>query len=108
MLFRSTTSLGVVTVSKDHRVMTSNGWLPASDLEVGDLIAGPKHLNIPSLDIASLAIDDLWLLGVLIGDGDFTQKGYVGFTTICSEVIARANNIMGTHGMFFEIGRAHV
>lgn len=62
--------LGEITVSRDHKVYTLDGWKAAGDLTISDYLITPRRLDIPIEDMQSVQNPDLWVLGCLLGGGD--------------------------------------
>ncbi|HLO84168.1 MAG TPA: replicative DNA helicase [Nostocaceae cyanobacterium] len=70
-VFRVTTRLGrYVETTLTHPYLTINGWLPLSDLQVGDKIAVPRKLEVFGTE--RISESEVKLLAYLIGDGCLT------------------------------------
>lgn len=60
-----------VEVTKDHRIKTSDGWVPAEDLVVGQRIIVGDNMDHNWEGVGNN--DQGWLVGSLLGDGTFTE-----------------------------------
>jgi DNA polymerase-3 subunit alpha len=75
-----------IIVTKDHKVLTFDGWKEAQDLREDDLVAIPTKLDPkessqePLADWLGSDEDVAYLIGVLVGDGCLTSSG----VTICT------------------------
>ena len=92
-------ALGELIVSTDHSVLTDEGWKGAEEVMENDYLIGPRQIFTITRDIEFLQEDDLWLLGLFIGDGCLVQKGFVELASDCEEVIERADKVLRRHDM---------
>jgi DNA polymerase III alpha subunit/intein/homing endonuclease len=73
----------VITATKDHKVLTQNGWRELGSLCKDDFIMTPKRINTlgdglkPS---SRLDMTDMFLMGILIGDGSLGNINDIHFT----------------------------
>jgi len=71
-LLIKTTHDNTIICTKDHEVLTQNGFKPISSLDVGDCIMTPKRINAISDGLRPnqrMASETMFMLGILIGDG---------------------------------------
>lgn len=59
---------GDITLSKDHKVYTLDGWKMAGDLTTSDYLIEPQKLDIKTQDIECVLNPDLWMIGCVIGE----------------------------------------
>lgn len=67
----------------DHKVLTQNGWKNVSDLTCNDYIMTPKRIIAKDDGLRSnqrLSSTDMYLLGLLIGDGCIKDNQDIHFT----------------------------
>ncbi|MBV9195222.1 MAG: replicative DNA helicase [Solirubrobacterales bacterium] len=64
-----------------HRVLGWSGWMPLSELRPGDRVALARRLPDPRKQ-ASLSDAQLVLLGHLIGDGSYSRRQPIRYTTV--------------------------
>ena len=98
--------LGNLDTSKDHRVLTDDGWKEAVRLTAHDFLISPRVIDVETKDIKELSKYDLYLLGALIGDGCMVQKGFIEFTSDDKELVERCDFILRTHGMYLKENRS--
>jgi len=73
-------------VTKDHKILTFDGWKEAQELNQDDLVATPTRLDSmetsqePLADWLGSDEDVAYLIGILVGDGCLTSCG----VTICT------------------------
>ncbi|MEZ4511006.1 MAG: PHP domain-containing protein [Chloroflexota bacterium] len=71
-----------VKVTADHRLLTEEGWLPLSDLAVGDYIATPPYvLGNNQQQAEQIDRRKLRILAYLIGDGSLASMASVDFVS---------------------------
>lgn len=84
-------------VSSEHPFLTTRGFVPISQLRVGDRVAlcrGSAHAKQQTHEEPSKA----WALGLLIGDGGLTQPSRVGVTISDQEILLCLSRIADLHG----------
>ncbi|MEW5985995.1 MAG: LAGLIDADG family homing endonuclease, partial [Chloroflexota bacterium] len=71
-----------IKVTADHRLLTEEGWRPASDLQIGDYVATPPALLGPA-EAETLTEDRrrLRILAYLIADGSLASMASVDFVS---------------------------
>ena len=70
-LFKLKTDLNMeLNLTEDHKVLTSRGWIEAKNLNTEDSIFINKNIN-PESWIGEGTFKEGWILGNLIGDGNF-------------------------------------
>lgn len=72
-----------LTATESHKVLTINGWTPISDLKVGDYIMTPSAAygeNDKHISSERLSMTDMFLIGMLIGDGCIINEQDIHFT----------------------------
>ncbi|MCP9274964.1 LAGLIDADG family homing endonuclease [Mycolicibacterium arenosum] len=67
--------------SADTSLMTLGGWVPISNLHVGDRVAIPRRVPAPS-DVRPMADDELVLLAHMIGDGSCVKSQPIRYASI--------------------------
>lgn len=90
--------------TKDHKVLTQDGWKKAGDLTIDDYIMVPTKLyNTPDgrKPQKRLSATDTFLIGLLIGDGTLGSQDLV-FTNSDEQIIEKykecVSNRAGVHG----------
>jgi replicative DNA helicase len=79
-VFRLTTRLGrTVRATANHKFLTVEGWRRLDELSVGEHLALPRRIEQPSAPTMSL--DELALLGHLIGDGCTLPRHVIQYST---------------------------
>jgi replicative DNA helicase len=79
-IFKLTTQLGrSVRATANHKFRTIEGWKRLDELSVGTRIALPRRL--PGPEQATMSLDELALLGHLIGDGSTLPTHAIQYTT---------------------------
>ena len=79
-VFRLTTQLGrTVRATANHKFLTVQGWKRLDELAEGEHLALPRRIEQPAE--ASLSLDELALLGHLIGDGCILPRHAIQYTT---------------------------
>ena len=74
---RLTTQSGrAVTLTPDHRVLTTRGWVEAADLTADDAVALPQRLDVEG---EARSEDRLRVLAYLLADGSISSKAGVSF-----------------------------
>ena len=82
---RVTTRLGrEIVATANHPFLTVSGWRRLDELEVGDQIAVPRHMDVFGVD--ALPDPEVALLGYLLGDGTL-KEGTPRFTTTNVEIL---------------------
>ena len=78
-----TTQENEIIATKDHKVLTQDGWKKIEELTTDDYLMTPKRLHAFSDCIQSKYkphSDLMFLLGLLIGDGCLVEKNKIHFT----------------------------
>ena len=82
--FKITTSHGnEIVATKEHKVLTQDGWKKVIELTENDYIMTPKRLHAYSDNIPSKYkphSDIMYLIGLLMGDGCLIDKNTIHFT----------------------------
>lgn len=69
----------IISVTKDHKILTFNGWKLAGDLTLSDKIASPR--SVPALTSLQFKTrEELRLMTYLIAEGSLTTPTTVRFT----------------------------
>lgn len=69
----------IISVTKDHKILTFDGWKLAGDLTLSDKIASPR--SVPALkSLQSKTREELRLMTYLIAEGSLTTPTAVRFT----------------------------
>ncbi len=90
-VFEITTSLGrQVQLTKNHPLLTIEGWKEVGELSPGDRIAVPK--NLPYFGNEVMPSKHIKLLAYIIGDGGVTGRG-VRFSNGSKLIISEMNDI---------------
>jgi hypothetical protein len=70
-----------ITVTYNHPVMTTRGWVKAEDLNIKDKIAGLVNLEkINKNTITEFSNDEVAFLGYMLGDGTCSNRKWIKFT----------------------------
>lgn len=97
-----TTHAGRVTyATPEHKIITSRGWIPASELRVGDVLRVPVS---PDIEQQLVSNDTARLLGYLVGDGSLAS-GTPNLTSGDEEVIQDAVSIAAELGFKTSVQR---
>ncbi|MEE9572095.1 MAG: LAGLIDADG family homing endonuclease, partial [Candidatus Neomarinimicrobiota bacterium] len=76
--------------SNIHKVLTTNGWKLGKDLTNRDFLVIKNQYVFPSRSVDSFITEDIaWLIGLLISDGDVTNKHYISIRTIDQNLVER-------------------
>jgi replicative DNA helicase len=79
-VYQMTTRLGrTIRATANHQFFTRNGWQRLDELSSGMSIALPRRLSGPTK--ATMSVDELALLGQLIGDGCTLPSHAIQYTT---------------------------
>jgi intein/homing endonuclease len=71
-----------IECSKNHLVLTQNGWKKTLDLIPDeDYIISDNKYIFPEKQVDIVDKDLAWLMGVLVSEGTLTNKNYIGITT---------------------------
>jgi replicative DNA helicase len=97
-IFKMTTKLGrTIRATANHKFLAFNGWKRLDELQKGMRLALPRTL--PGPESQTMTLDELALLGHLIGDGCILPHHAVQYTTIdedlAQNVVDLARNIFG-------------
>jgi replicative DNA helicase len=97
-VFKLSTNLGrAIRATANHKFLTMEGWRRLDELTPGDRIALPRILQGPVEDTMSL--EELGLLGHLIGDGCTLPTHAIQYTTkdpiLAEEVVRLAKAVFG-------------
>lgn len=71
----SLTSGDRLILTPDHMLYTPNGWIPAGNLEIGDLVAVSSFVGMQSCGIWKNDYRFARLVGLAMGDGHLTSDG---------------------------------
>jgi recombination protein RecA len=87
-----------ISGTRNHpiRVLDKNGWIvwrKLGQLQMGDVICIKRGTRIWS-ENPSISVDEASLLGLLIGDGNFTPKCRFGFTNTCPGIVRHFKSCM--------------
>src|SRR2546427_9781252 len=94
--FRVTTRTGrAVEVTGHHPFLTTKGWQPLSDIEVGVRIAVPRALRCFGQD-CSLKLTQVRLLAYFIAEGGLTGTT-PGFTNTDPDILADFHSLVAQH-----------
>lgn len=63
----------------EHPFLTPRGWVPASDLRPGDVVAAPKSYLPPRQPVTGPTTVEAKVLGYLLGDGSLSAAHNVAF-----------------------------
>lgn len=99
--YKLTHVLGEIVASYDHKFYTQKGWITMDQLTNADYLVCDRKLNVDSIDIPELTIDDCWLIGCLMGDGAISQykKGVLMFINMDDDITNEMSRILSVHGM---------
>lgn len=81
-----------LNITPSHKVLTQRGWVSGKDLSISDCIMTPKKYNgindnlTPNL---RYTCDEMFLLGMLIGDGAISEKSKLHFTNSDERLIEK-------------------
>jgi len=79
-VYRLTTRLGrTIRATANHKFLTINGWKRLDELATNEHIAVPREINVNGKD--TMTVDELALLGHLIGDGCTLPRHSIQYTT---------------------------
>ncbi len=70
-----------IKCSKDHMVMTSEGWKTPLELQKGDWLESENHYKFPNKEVDEMDEKLAWLMGLLVSEGYVKNKNYVNITT---------------------------
>jgi len=88
-----------IEASKNHIVLTQNGWKKILDLEPEkDYIISDNKYIFPDNQVDLVDENLAWLMGVLVSEGSLTSKNYISITTTDEDFknrCVRAFNVAG-------------
>jgi len=92
-----------LVLSNDHLVFTHRGKVPAGDLTTQDYILRPRIVKCPTRSI-DVDKDDMWLAGMLLGDGAISQihKRIAQVINADEEVLEHVSSILNNRGMLIK------
>jgi tRNA-splicing ligase RtcB (3'-phosphate/5'-hydroxy nucleic acid ligase) len=64
-----------IEVTPDHLICCERGWMPAGDLDVGDLVACSPYVGLPFQPAQAIPAALVRLLGYVNGDGHLSRDG---------------------------------
>lgn len=83
-IYRVQTKSGkLLNITENHPLYTINGWCPLKDITVGDKILIPSKISLETSK--EINIDDVKLLGYLLGDGSIVHT--ISFTNTNEKLI---------------------
>lgn len=85
----------VIRASKDHKVMTNNGWKKPLDLSKDDYIEQSNQILQFGEGVNGLDEKLAWLMGILVSEGCITDKKRISITTTDKGVCSRLINQYG-------------
>lgn len=88
----STTHNHSIRVTPEHKMLTQRGWIEAKNLTCNDYLMTPKinkGKNDDLLPSERLSCTDMFLIGILIGDGSIKNKKDLHFTNSDIELIEK-------------------
>ena len=76
--------------TKDHKYLTQRGWVELQDITEDDYLFVPEKINADKSDIDSnkrISTSDMFLIGMLIGDGSIGNTSDIHFTNSDNSLI---------------------
>jgi replicative DNA helicase len=93
-VFKLTTKLNrTIRATSNHKFLTVSGWKRLDELTPGSRIALPRR--IPASATPSMTLDELALLGYLIGDGCTLARHAIQFTTADRDLAEHVAELAG-------------
>ena len=84
-----------ITLSADHKIFTTGGWIEAGLLSEGDLVATPRSMPAPD-SFFDISEEEIKLVGYLMGDGGCT--GTTTFTNANNEIVNEFKELVSVLG----------
>ena len=76
--------------SNIHKVLTINGWKLGKDLTKDDFLIIKNKYTFPKRSVDDLLTEDMaWLMGLLISEGDVTNKHYISIRSTDEDLVER-------------------
>lgn len=94
----------VIRCSKNHKVMTKDGWKKPLELTNKDYIESHNQYTFPIKQISGLDERMAWLMGILISEGAVVNKSLISITTTN---INLANFISKEFGFTISVRKEH-
>lgn len=74
--------------SNIHKVLTTNGWKLGKDLTNEDFLVIKNQYVFPECPVDNFITEDIaWLIGLLIADGDITNRHYISIRTTSTNLV---------------------
>lgn len=97
------TTTGMVTVSKDHKLLTQDGYKEASNITTKDYLVSPDKISV-NIESSGLSKDEMWSIGCIIGDGSISQirKGVAEYVSADKDILNNLENCLCSNGMYLD------
>jgi DNA polymerase III alpha subunit/intein/homing endonuclease len=80
----------LIETTSNHKVLTQRGWINTDELTTDDFIMTPRKINAKTdglLPQNRLSETDMFLIGLLVGDGTLGEKNRLHFTNHEKELV---------------------